>query len=323
MPEYTVDYEIYVPHLKTAGNRFAAYNRLLGDITYNYSKKALERYELYAVSFCFFILWNEHKSDGDFNHDIWMKREISIPRNKQINIASETFSEKFYKNESLDSLNRDIMYFRRYGINCHYMLIKDLHGNFSLNADDNVALQVEVEPIGGELQKNSITLEYMNRLLIANSNGEFRINKPLNWYETDLEHYLSKKSAETGALFPGDCDMMLYDSRQKCQYVIEFKKCTPSGNIPIENQSFLNYIARDRSKYTRLNILRKYFSSIEKRCIPLINIFYPTTKEKIIKIEEITMELNVGKTYIIEIDENAEVNHERILDSIVQLFPLA
>lgn len=322
MTEYTVDYEIYVPHLKTVGNRRAGYNRLLGDITYHYSQRVLDRFGLYSVNFCFFILWNENKLDGELNREIWLKREISIKANKPINLASNIFDGKFYKNERRDSLARNIHFFHTHGLDCRYMLIKDLHENYELRENDNVAVQIDVEPNTGRLDKKSITLEEMNRLLIANSNGEFRNNKPLIWYETDLEHYLSQKSAGTGALFPGDCDMMLYDHCGKCRYIIEFKKCTSSGNIPVEDQSFLNYINKDRSKYIRLNILRKYFSASEGRSIPLLNIFYPTTEERIIKIEEITLEMTVGLTYILQIDGNAEANQERILSSIIQHFPL-
>ncbi len=318
--DYTTEYQITTPHLKSLGNRPAAYNKMLGDFTYHYSRSALKWMGLSSVSFCFFILWNHNKTEGQLNREIWFKRELSIDGGRKINLADPLFAERFYENDPFSEVNRTLDFFHGYGLDGRYMLIKNLHGHYELEEKENVAVRIEVEQATGKLQKEMITLEKMKRRLIEYSNGLFHMNKPLNWFETDLEHYLSLHSMQTGAVFPGDCDMLLYDQKNRCQYILEFKKCTSKGNIPVEQQSFRNYILKDRNKYLRLNILRNYFSSISGREIPLLNIFYPTTGETVIKVEEIKMNMTVGRAYVLPITSDPEENQLRILESIEAQF---
>lgn len=321
MDHYTKDYKITIPHLKSREGGLVSYNRILGDFTYDYSQKVLNDHRLHAVNFCFFILWNADKLGGRLNHTIWMKRELSIQGGGTIDLASPLFAERFYENDHLPDVRRDMSYFREYGIECQYMLIKDLHGNDNIGECENVAVQIEVEPDTGGLAITPITLADMNRILLDNSNGPFKNKKPLNLYETDLEHYLSIHAQRTGALFPGDCDMMLYDDDNRCQYIIEFKKCTARGNIPIKEQSFWNYIAKDRSKFLRLNILRNDFSRRSNREIPLLNVFYPTTNERTVKVEEIRPDMGVGRSWCFPLASEPERNQRMILDSIEEHFP--
>jgi hypothetical protein len=317
---YTTEYDITVPHLKSEWNSSAAYSKKLGDFTYHYSRRALESLGLYSTNFCFFVLWNAKKTDGHLNREIWFKRELSIHGKGKINLADPLFAERFYENDPLPEVNRTLEFFQRYGLNGRYMLIKNLYGRHEVKENENVAVRIEVEPMTGQLWKERMTLEEMQRCLIEYSNGLFQIQKPLNWFETDLEHYLSMHSNQTGALFPGDCDMLLYDREYQCRFILEFKKCTSRGTILVEQQSFKNYISKDRSKYVRLNILRNYFSVLSGREIPMLNIFYPTTGENIIKVEEMTSDMAAGRSYVLPIASTPEENQRELLKLIAEHF---
>ena len=105
---YTKNYTIDTPHLKSSENKRPKYNPRLGDFTYQYSRRALEVFGFHAVSFCFFILWNKNKTDGDFNRTIWIKREITIHDNGVVNLADPFFDGTFFANENEEQLYRDL-----------------------------------------------------------------------------------------------------------------------------------------------------------------------------------------------------------------------
>lgn len=313
---YTTNYTIDVPKLKSS-TRLASYNKKLGNFTYNYEASILDEFHLHPLSFCFFIYWENHKKDGILNPHIWLKRELSIENGGTINIESPLFTQRFFECEKTYSINHLNAFTQMHKLTYSYMLIKDLHNDMSLSPQSNVAIEINIQPDSNSITKRPIPLEYLQRMLISNSNGKFKNQKPLNYYETDLEHYLSCTANDTGALFPGDCDMLLFDDDYKCKYILEFKKCTNRGNIPIQNQSLMNYMNSDFSKYTRLNILRKHLENIENTRIPLINIFYPTTEEKYIKLESISHQMKPDISIIMELDSNSYQNQKMLLSNII------
>lgn len=104
-------------------------------------------------------------------------------------------------------------------------------------------------------QLKNFTLSQLRSELITDSGGGFKINKPINYSDTYLEHYLSKTAKYTSATWPGDCDLYLHNKNNECICILEFNKYTAYSNIPIEDQSFINYYSKDRSKFMRLGIL--------------------------------------------------------------------
>ena len=316
---YTCAYTIWKPHLKNERGQCASYNKRLGNFTYQYEEDILKENGLHAVSFNFFVLGNEEKSDGTLNPEIWMKREITIRGNESISVGSKTFDHHFWTSENPKEVQRNLAFFQRHQLHSSYMLIKDLHGEFELSNQSYVAIQIQVDA-QNQLKKDIITLDRMEKLLIAHSNGKFRIKKPLSWYETDLEHVLAIRSGETGALFPGDCDMILYDDDFRCRYILEFKKCTERGNVLVKDQSFLTYIKNDRSKYLRLHILRRHLEKVEGRKIPLITVFYPTTAEDVIKLESIDAQLRPGKAVTYQMEATPRKNQQKLLRKIRENF---
>lgn len=316
---YLTDYTIYTPQLKSGDNKPLRLNHALGNFTYDFDPKALHKFGLNAVSFCFFILW-EPGLTGDLNPEIWLKKEISIPGSGYINLKDTScFDAKFFDQEPLCEVRKKQAFFTRYDLNASYMVIRDLHQNFDLTPDQKVVIRVVYDEAAGKLLKTPIGLSEFQDLLVQNSNQKMVIQKPLHYYETDLEKYLQETCKKTGALFPGDCDMLLYDDQFVCRYIIEFKKTTYRDNTPIQDQSFLNHMDRDRNKYTRLNILRNYFSHKDDSPVPFVTVFYSVKPEYQIKLERIGPNLDLEQSSVFQIGPDPAANQELLLEQIIAL----
>jgi hypothetical protein len=314
--KYTLDYQVSIPHLHSA-KRLIPYNERLGDFTYSFSKKILDEFQLNGISFSFFIRWNDEKDDGPLDNEIWIKRELKINGDQPINLYDPQFLDKVMDTIDVEKANDLMSVFKKNRLICYYLLIKGFSPDIKLKPEDNIAIKMKF--LKNSLSVNDIyTFNSFKEILIEKSGGLFINKKPLYSYETELEHYLSEEKA--GALFPGDCDMLLYDKSGEVFCILEYKKCTDAGTIKMEEQSFTKYLSMDKSKYKRLNILRKYFSLEQGGILPLINIIYPTTNENIIKIEEITEELEVAQSYVLEIKEDPEENQRNIIKTILEKF---
>lgn len=286
---YTNNYDIIKPYLKSnITGRPVKVNSIIGNFEDCFSRDVLEEFNLKSTSFDFFILWNEDKTNGDLNKSLWFKRVIEFDdsSNTLININNE-FIRKLTVCDSEQYIEDNLHFLSKYNLNGYYMIIKDwvINDNFICK---NTPIALSLPLLSPLLKKNLniMTLEDIEKSLIDNSGGEFSINKPLNYSTTSLEYILAKNSKETGALWPGDCDLIIFDEKYECKMILEFKKCTQYGNIPIEDQSFDNYKG-DTIKYKRLAILRDYLSELSNDTVPLLTIFYPTTDEKFIKIQSI------------------------------------
>ena len=210
-----------------------------------------------------------------------------------------------------------------------HIIIKDLQGKRPLE-EENVAIEVFVSPDETKPLSYAQTLTYaqFKQLLIERSNGPVYMGKKgLNYSETDLEKFLAIENS--GALFPGDCDMLLFDNDYRCRYIVEFKKCTDEGKYCVQDQTFMNYYdnpeeprKNDKLKYRRLNLLRKHFETIEGYYIPLVNVFYPTTDEQVIKIEfveEDTFDLCPGRSFVYKLGNNPKENQTALIETIMWL----
>lgn len=318
---FTKEYSIYTPQLKSGTGKPVRVNAKLGNFTYGFHPLALEQVKLNTVSFCFFILWDSDGGlSGTLNPNIWIKKEISIAVDKKININDPyTFDRKFFEDEPIATVKCKQAFFSRYGLNMSYLVIRDLKSNWSPCQDQSVAIEITYDHTAKRLLKTPISLEDFQKLLVKESNRPMHIKKPLYSYETDLEKYLSLTCSSTGALFPGDCDMLLFDNDFVCKYIVEFKKTTSRDHVPIKKQSFSNHLDRDKNKFTRLNILRNYFSATESKTIPFVTVFYPVTDENEIKIEVISPDLKVERACVFSFGENPTENQKMILEKIVEL----
>ena len=322
---YSADYDIYIPRLKTRDDDTMEIIRprpdvRFGDWTYEFDSNILAEYGLHKTSFNFFILWNETKDDGPLNQTIWLKRELSVPDSGIINAGTSEFNRKLLSLEPTNAFQAELSFFSKHAIIANFIVVKDMHGRTVLTENENAALEA-TNGVNGIDHKTVYTYSRFKRLLIERSNGILKIKKKLKYYETDLENCIALTNRITGALFPGDCDMLIFDDECRCRFILEFKKCTPFGEtIPIVDQSFLNYYKNDKNKYIRLNILRKYLENTEQRSIPLLNVFYPTTKEQQVKIEAIERNLTPGKTLLYDIESKPSDNQRKLIAQLLEHF---
>lgn len=287
---YTEEYKIVKPELKSnITHKISAQNKIFGKIEDCFNKELLQNYELNSISFDFFVNWEASKRTGNLDTSLWFKRTLVINNHmkKYIDLQKkDIFIKRLIENESLDSMKKNYKFLEKYNLSAKYMIIKDTCEFLEAN---NTPIVVS-SPLVQDYMKSTLetlTLNQLNNILIKNSGGRFKINKPLNYSETQLEYFLAANSEKTGSLWPGDCDMILFDDEFNCKCILEFKKCTKWGNVKVEKQDFTTYYNKDKTKYTRLGILRDYFSNISKKVIPYVVVFYPTNDESIIKIESI------------------------------------
>lgn len=314
--DYTDDYVVIIPRLKNKQGKPAQVNPKLGDWPYDFDRDALKKYGLHAMAFNFFILWNESKSDGELYDNVWLKRELRICTGNVVNLKDRRFDSKLTRSVPENEMDMYRQFLKVHAMSTSFIVLKDLQEEPIEN--DRVAAEIYVKD-DGSFAKRVLSYQEFKELLIERSNGQFRMGKELVYSETELERYLAARSRETGAVFPGDCDMLLYDEQYQCLYILEFKKCTKSGmRIPVEQQSLMRYITKDRSKYMRLNILRLYFEKLEQKEIPLITVFYPTTDETVIKLEAVKNNLTPGLTKVYEMRANPKENSDELLAQIVR-----
>lgn len=319
---YTQNYDIYTPVLHNERFQALKTNYRLGDITYNFDSNALRSNGLNALSFCFFVNWNNNYLSGTIDPHIWIKKGLAIHEKKRIDVQEPLLIEKFLSCEPLDAVINKSSFFGRYDLDLSYTIIwKAPLGTLPDNC--NVIIELSYRDSG--FQKNIINFGQLKNLLLQYSGRSIVMGKPLIYYETELEKILSLNRSGRTAPFPGDCDLLLYDNDFRCRAIIEFKKRTSRGaNISIANQTISNYIEKDILKYRRLNLLRNYFEQKDESIIPLLNIFYSVAGDKDdnkIKIETISHGLQSGITDYFELPDfcDAKISHPIILQHILSV----
>ncbi len=316
---YSIDYFIDTPELKSSNNTPVKINPNLGNFTYDFDENVLGEFGLFSTSFCFFILWGQGLTGVLNRNNIWIKKEITIPQGAIINLRDPLFETKFYEEEPLSSVIRNYNFFEKNGLNASYIVIRNLKGNFAVDPSSSVGFFARYDSSNNKLIEEPFSLRKLQELLVINSNKRMHINKKLNYYETDLEKLLADTSSDTGALFPGDCDFVLFDENYSCKYIVEFKKTTFKDNLPLEKQSITNHMDRDRNKFTRINILREYFSEINGATVPFVTVFYSVRETDKIKLELVGSDLTVLNESYAKLSPSIIDNQRKMISEIVSI----
>lgn len=311
--QYSGDYKIVKPELKSnETGKISTQNKIFGKIEECFSSQLLQQYDLNSISFDFFINWEKSKLTGQLNPNLWFKRTLVINDNikKYINLKErDVFVSRLVENESFNVMVKKYKFLSKYNLSARYMIIKDnIDFSKSNNSPIIVSCQLVENGIGEKIE--TYTINELNDMLIKNSGGKFTMKKKLTYSETRLEYFLSLNCEDTGALWPGDCDMILFDDEFNCKCILEFKKCTSFGNVKVEEQSFTTYYSKDKNKYTRIGILRDYLSNLSNETIPYIVVFYPTNEENKLKIQSIGgshKELKELNSIVIDIPKSKDI----------------
>lgn len=222
----------------------------------------------------FFVNWKTRELSNEF----WIKR--IIPDNFILkNTRSEYVQSLIYESDGEEKVKLASKFF---GGKLRYKLFRESE-NWDKTDNYSTPILDVMMNIKGEVQQvERITLEKLKQDIRDLSGGPVKIGGKGLFYSTStLEHYLST----TDALWPGDVDLIIFDSFSKPNAIIEFKKHTKKE--PIENHKFNRYYPRpDGRKYERLVIFKDSIAKKFNIKIPLIVLYYPTEEA----IENIVLE---------------------------------
>lgn len=315
--KYSVDIE--VPYLVSTKNGFRAKTiKRLGQYD-KICSEALSSFKLNGVSFNFFVQWNSSFSNGQLINEVWIKRNISF--NNISNVTDKIIShsdivQKLQQLEGKNTMIRDAKLFSQLGIKLKYLLLLPIdYGN--AKPDTIIAYFLRLDIANNNLIYRHVSLRQMKNIIQNNTGQTFKMGKRLYYAESQLEAYLSN----TDTPFPGDCDELVYDPvNMKVKFILEYKKCTTRDKSYVKDQSYKRFIKKDKLKYQRLNILRKYIEEIQHQKIPLYNVIYSVNENDLdIKIEEINEELMLNRSHVFLAESTPRENKIKLLNEINNL----
>ncbi|CEN26149.1 hypothetical protein [Paraclostridium sordellii] len=225
------NYTVIKPLLRSnSDDYYPKSNPIFGSIESCFSADTLANFNLKSIQFDFFVIWNENKYSGKFNNNnVWLKRSIQVndQGNDEGKINAKVFKEKLIECETEDYILNSQKLFNKYNLNGSYMAIKDIPDKsissckcFNNYEDEPLVLTCPVSTNFTDADLRFYTLKTLRNKLRESSGGTFKMNKPLGYSDTYLEHYLSKTADITGAVWPGDCDLLLYDEEFKCKCIL-------------------------------------------------------------------------------------------------------
>ena len=193
-------------------------------------KDLLERNNLDAVSFNFFVEWDENYTDGKMMPEIWIKRTFSIEENSSIdinNIKNSDVIDKLIKLEGKDHIISLTNTMNAIGIKLRYLLIIN---NKDVFTDDSAFIGFFVDYLA---DSDNFDFEFLNlktikEYILKYTGRELAMGKGLAVAETYLESCLSK----TKTPFPGDCDELIYCNGEIVA-LLEYKKCTARDDVSV------------------------------------------------------------------------------------------
>lgn len=264
---------LHMPQLAKCTDRkvLAKVNPISGEPETWLDPKIMESKNLYTLSFDFFVNWNIKQ----IKDEIWIKRNvdhnIAWP-----NTSSSDLLEWIINLESKQRLNNLYIFCDNNNFNSEYFLFKEQDANYwSGNPDEIIKYNLKTQKA-----------RTLNPNDVQNEIYKLRGSRPslgpdgLKYGTTSLECYLSNKPD----FWPGDVDDLIIDDNGIPKAVIEYKK--HNKNSPIQDQSIMNYLKKDKKKYQSLGLLRDRLSS--NHPIKIFVIFYSTNpKVTQIKIEEV------------------------------------
>ena len=276
----------------------------------------LKLQSLDAISFNYFVKWEENFSEGSIVKEAWIKRIVSLEDINSISvddIKNSDVDEKLRALEGEEHIRSSVAMMQSIGFRLRYLLI--FNKPYPENINDKAFVGFFMDYI---LEEDKFYYEFLSisrlKEYIKRYTGRpLKVRKGLKVAETYLEAYLSK----TDSPFPGDCDELIYDE-DGIKVLIEYKKCTKKDGTQVEDQSFERFLqSEDRLKYKRLNILREYINRITSNTVPLINVLYSVEeKDKNIKLEKIGVDLTIEDTLVFEANDVPKDNKERLLEYI-------
>ncbi|MEN7434523.1 hypothetical protein FH505_17830 [Bacillus velezensis] len=259
--------------------------------------------DFYTLNFDFFVYWS---AKNFLSNEFWIKRVVVKQEFTGI-YGYWPCTDIVLLQEALEACEgkKNLVNYGKFaaslGFKAKYQIFVD-SGKWDTYPAKFITVEIDVN--GKVASAIKQTLPDIKCEIQRLSGGPVKVTKTyqLKVAATNLECYLSNKDIEAAA-WPGDVDLLVFDSSEKPIAILEFKKNTvePGKEFhrSIHDESLYNYYsatgrADDNRKYNRIAILRDHLNEN----IPIINIYYPTwesknSTENIIKLEKVVG--NVGK----------------------------
>ncbi|WP_160037140.1 hypothetical protein [Paenibacillus sp. An7] len=231
-----------------------------------FNDDSLSKDNLIGLSFDFFINWK----DNIVNGEIWIKRTV-----KSVEILNDIFENIGNEIKKIDSnqyISKMISFAKSNNFILKYKIIPEVPCNEWVEYDSGQQSEVEciidfeIEP---NVHKKKQKLKELREKIKILSGGPMTVRKGLKYGGSTLECYLAK----TDTPWPGDADILLYNTNKHTQLtLVELKKHTLVDKIELHTcEHYFN--GRDKTKYNRLILLADYLK------VPLLVLYYSTRKE--------------------------------------------
>lgn len=244
----------------------------LGNIEDFLNDDTLQDYNLGTISFDFFVNWK--------NKEIEPRMWIKIISDLEPSLLDDHHLINHDIPDLYPQINNWVIFAHKNKFWLEVLVFQDI--NWSDSSKEKI-LHYRLKYEGSNetfarYQSKLRTIDEFKEIIRNLSGGDISIgSKGLTYGTSTLECHLST----TNSLYPGDADLVLYDSISYMPTaIIEYKKHNLSSDI--SNETLSNYYpSRDKRKYDRLNLLRKRLNT------KLIVLYYPTDSRTAYKLEEI------------------------------------
>lgn len=231
------------------------------------------------VSFHFFVDWNH--TPLMVADRIWMTRQLRLDVGDTLdNISNDKILAQFYAGTTFEEFAELERIFAPCGQQVSVILLPEIPVG---DINDNTPIWAIIRGQNGEPQFGKCPVSHLKARIQHHSGGPVSVgNKGLIYGTSAVECALSR----TNAAFPGDADAVIVDDRDRMRYIIEYKKHTL--DTPISEHLVTKYYPfPDGRKYQRLEALATRYRISQSSHIPLVVLYYSTTKPEI-RLQEIT-----------------------------------
>jgi len=254
-----------------------------GSVENWFSDEILRRHQLFGLTFDFFVNWS--LSPPAITPAIWIKKVLSPNHDYAHVIANLDFIMISELGESYLDLIRS--FGSDHNLTIQFILFK-YKLDWCLDSSELLIIQLNNRKLSDTIFKaEKVTIVDLKAQIRQYSGMPINTGKKgLTFGTSNLECYLSC----TNCIYPDDGDLILLNSKKQPIAIVKFKKHTLRSSIT--DQKLANYYPTPNARqYNRLSILKDYLSEKYPR-IPMLNLYYPTTRN----FNEGRLELLKGET---------------------------
>ena len=257
----------------------AQQNNYCGDPESWFSNELFKAKGFNALRFDYIVDWEANR----FQDEIWIKR-IVCDDTDYSTLKKEDLAKRIVEEDGRSYPRQLLNFANTHNLRLRYFLFRNINQNDWSNLQNRI-VSIDLSRYSHSDCVEIYNAETIQSEIIRLRKQSHKIGKKGLIYATStLEGYLSKSKA----IWPGDVDTLLVDTKNNVKAIIEFKKHTSRSKIAFDDQSIENYRDIDVLKYRSLGLLRDRFDTPST---PLLIIIYFSTESE---EKEIIMETLAG-----------------------------